>query len=180
MAQRGRPRKNAVTEQEAPQLSEESIEIAATEALEAMEDTGRPSVANPRNGRRKRVPINGYRNILNVEGKDPLFHYAWIRDDLVPRFESADYIFVDHDVVVGDTKINAASQVGSKISIPGGNGRTLYLMRQLKEYYDEDMAAYHTEIDESEASMFANLSKEAGRYGSVTSNVTRSHKGVRV
>lgn len=159
MAQRGRPRKQAAPEQvvgvqEQAVLIEEQIE--------------RPSVAQPRQARPKRVPVNGYRNILGVEGQDPSFHYAWIRDDLMDRFQSAGYEFVEHAVVVGDRKINAASQIGSKISVPGGNGRTLYLMRQLKEDYDEDMAAYHAEVDAKEAAMYAELnSKKDGRYGEV-------------
>ena len=169
MAQRGRPRKSAITEQEVPQEQpQEEVEQS------------RPSAANPRSGRTKRVPINGYRDILKVGGEDPNYHYAWIRDDLIPRFESAEYEYVTHAVTVGDRKINQASQMGSKVSIPGGNGRMMFLMRQLKEYYNEDMAAYHHQIDEDEAAMFGNLSREAGRYGEVSSSVTKSYKGQRV
>lgn len=171
MAQRGRPRKSAITEQDIPvaEPQQEDAELAP-----------RPSIANPRSGRKKRVPINGYRNVLSLEGQEPGWHYAFIRDDLVPRFESADYQFVTHDVVIGDRLINAASQVGSHISIPGGNGRVLYLMRQREEDYNEDMAAYHQQIDDDELAMFGNLTKEVGRYGTVTADVTKTFKGNRV
>lgn len=161
MAQRGRPRKNVLTGLD---IKEEIKE----QAVPQEEDQARPSASTNRSDRPKRVPINGYRDILSVQGQEAGFHYAWVRDDLVPRFESGAYEFVTHAVTVGDRKINSASQIGSKISIAGGNGRTLYLMRVLQEYYDEDMEAYNADIDAKEAAMFQQLnSKEGGRYGEV-------------
>lgn len=174
---RGRPRKAVTAEvvredfrgPDAPVVEQPQQEVEQVRPTRAIATRGR-----------KRVPVNGYRNILSVEGLDPLYHYAWINDYLVDRFQMAEYEFVEHDVVVGDRKINAASQIGSKISIPGGNGRTIYLMRQLKEYYDEDMASYHAEIDESEQAMLGMLTKDAGRYGQVSLEVTRSKNGKQV
>ena len=157
MAQRGRPRKNVITEQE---------NVAPVEVEQ--EEQTRAEVKIKRSGRPGRTPINGYRDILRVDGQEAGFHYAWVRDDLVPRFESAAYEFVTHALTVGDRKLNSASQIGSKVSIPGGNGRTLYLMRVLDEYYKEDMAAYNAEVDAREAAMLGKLnSKEGGRYGQV-------------
>lgn len=179
MAQRGRPRKAVATD-----VKPEGFR-GPTEVLEQVTEQPQQEVEQVRpkraiSQRRKRVPVNGYRNILSVEGLDPLYHYAWINDNLVDRFLLAEYEFVDHDVVVGDRKINAASQIGSKISLPGGNGRTIFLMRQLKEYYDEDMASYHAEIDETEMAMLGMLTKDAGRYGQVSMEVTRSKNGKQV
>ena len=178
MAQRGRPRKNVQSEEVRPEFKGPEVpqQIAVTDG----QAVDRPSVSAPRTGRKKRTPINGYRDVLKVDGQDPNYHYAWIGDNMVPKFEAADYEFVTHDVVVGDRKINAASQLGSKISMPSGNGRTLFLMRQLLEYYNEDMAAYHAEIDAGEATMIGNLTKEAGRYGTVEMDVTKSFKGKRI
>lgn len=134
---------------------------------EVKEVAQRPSSVN-RSGRKKRVPINGYRDVLKVEGQEPGYHYCWVRNDLVEKYQQSDYEFVTHEVKVGHKKINAASQIGSSVTIPGGNGVTLHLMRIPNEYYDEDMEALHQEIDEKEAVMFQQLnSKEGGRYGEV-------------
>jgi hypothetical protein len=133
----------------------------------------RPSKIN-RAARPERTPINGYRDILSVAGKEPGFHYCWVNEDKVPRYESALYEFVTHDVKVGDRRINAASQVGGKITLAVGNGVTAYLMRVLDEYYDEDMAKLNTELDELEAGLRANFNSKAdGRYGNVETKVTK-------
>lgn len=139
---------------------------------EVIEESPRPTKAAPRIGKRKRTPINGYKNVLSVDGQEPGYHYCWVEQDNVPRYENADYEFVTHDVVVGDRKVNGASQIGGKISIPGGNGMTLYLMRVLEEYYDEDFNALQDEIAEKEASLRRELnSKNDGRYGQVVMEV---------
>lgn len=152
----GRPRKT------------EQSEVIAAEGTEVQ----RPTKASSRIGTRKRVPINGYRDILSITGQEPGWHYCWVELDNVPRYENADYEFVTHDVIVGERKINAASQIGGKISIPGGNGMTLYAMRVLDEYYNEDMESLQSEIDEREASMKQALnSKSDGRYGEVDISV---------
>lgn len=158
MATRGRPRK-----------TEQPDTLTAPEVdTQAVEASPRPTAASGRVGRRKRTPINGYRNILGVEGQEPGYHYCWVVDDSVPRYENADYEFVTHDVVVGDKRINAGSGIGGKVSVPGGNGVTLYLMRVLEEYYKEDFEATQRELDMREQSMKRDLnSKDDGRYGSV-------------
>jgi hypothetical protein len=128
-----------------------------------------------RSDRPKRVPINGYRNILTVEGQEPGWHYVWVNDatqahgtNNVPRFEDAGYQFVEHSVSVGDRKINSASQVGGKVTRSMGNGVTGYLMRLPQEDYDSDQAALQAEINESERGLFEKLnSKTDGQYGNV-------------
>mgnify|MGYP001567928756 CR=1 FL=1 len=127
----------------------------------------RPSKIN-RSDRPKRVPINGYRNILSVMGQEPGWHYCWVNEDKVPRYEQAAYEFVTHDVIVGDRRINAASQIGGKVSLSVGNQSTAYLMRVLQEYYDEDMAAMHREVDKQDAGMQSDLNSGSdGTYGNV-------------
>src|SRR5882762_5995929 len=101
-----------------------------------------------------RVPIHGGKNILTVEGQEPGFHYCWVTDQNSPKYERAAYEYVTHSVIVGDRRIDAAPGIGTKVSIPGGNGVTLYLMRIPQELYDSDMKHFHTEIDEKEATMF--------------------------
>jgi hypothetical protein len=157
---RGRPRKNAIVSQPqaeaAQQVTNEGVVVETVEA--------KPAEQKQAAGRPKRVPINGYRDILKVAGQEPGWHYAWIADENTYKMEQGGYDFVTHDVTVGDRRINAASQVGSKISIPGGNGITLFLMRCPNEVYQEEMDLLHEKIDENEQAL---LNKEAGRYGDV-------------
>lgn len=158
---RGRPRK--VIAEQTPE-----VEVQSSESVETSEVSQEVAPTQPvakRTGRPSRVPINGYRDVLKVEGQEPGWHYAWIADSNTYRMEDAGYEFVEHDVVVGNRRINAASQIGSKVSIPGGNGVTLFLMRCPEEIYNEEMAMMHAEIDERERALL-NI-KEDGRYGSV-------------
>jgi len=142
--------------------------VHSEQVEENSESVSRPTSATSRANRKKRTPINGYRNILSVEGQEPGYHYCWVTGDNVPRFQNADYDFVTHDVVVGDRRVDAESMTGGNVSIPGGNGETLYLMRVLEEFYKEDMQELHSEIDDKERSMKQTLNnKDDGRYGEV-------------
>lgn len=115
-----------------------------------------------------RTPINGYRDRLTVSGKEPGFHYCLVNEDNVPRYESAGYEFVEHDVTVGDRKIDVATQVGGKVALPVGNGVTGYLMRIPQEYYDQDAGELQVENDKIMEALHENLNaKEDGRYGEV-------------
>lgn len=126
----------------------------------------RPDTLN-RAGREDRVPIHGSKNILTVEGKEPGFHYCWVTDLNAPRFERASYEFVTHSVVVGDRRVDAAPGIGTKVSIPGGNGVVLYLMRVPMELYLSDMNAEHRKVDQLEATMFETAASTPGTYGKV-------------
>lgn len=133
----------------------------------ARPNTDRPNTLN-RSERPKRVPINGLRNKLAVLGLEPGWHYIWLRDDEIYRFEMGGYDYVTHDVIVGDRAINVAGQVGAKVTYPGGNGVTLYLMRCPEEVYQEELAMVHQQVDEAEAAMKQHLNSNAdGRYGKV-------------
>lgn len=127
----------------------------------------RPVAVN-RSERPKRQPINGYRDLLSVQGKEEGFHYCWVNEDKVPRYEQGWYEFVTHDVIIGDKRVNTAAQLGGKVSLAVGNQMTAYLMRIPNEYYDEDMKAQSDMVDEVESSMKAKLNSGAdGQYGSV-------------
>ena len=127
----------------------------------------RPTSLN-RSERPKRVPINGKRDILTVVGQEKGWHYCWVNEDKVPRFQMSNYEFVDHDCVVGDRKIDAAARIGGKISKAVGNGMTAYLMRITQEEHDEDVALELKEIKDRENAMKRELNSSAdGRYGKV-------------
>lgn len=125
----------------------------------------RPSTVN-RSDRPKRVPINGFRDILSVIGKEPGWHYCWVPEHLVAKYEMGHYDYVTHEVIVGDRRINAGSQLGTKISMPVGNGVTGFLMRCTEEDFQAEKAYVHSEADRQEDAMRSS-SQESGRYGQV-------------
>lgn len=137
--------------------------------VERKEIEDRPSQVT-RSERPKRVPIHGTRDILSVTGLERGWHYLWVNDEggNIDRHLGARFYFVEHDVTVGDRKINAASQIGGRISLAVGNGVTAFLMRCTDEDYTEEMSLLHGEIDERERSMKDALNSKAdGRYGQV-------------
>jgi hypothetical protein len=127
----------------------------------------RPNTLN-RSERPKRVPINGLRDKLAVQGLEKGWHYIWIRDDEVYRFEMGGYDPVSHAVTVGDRHINTAGQIGANVTYPGGNGVTLHLYRCPEEVYQDELNAVHQQVDEGEAVMKQQLNSTSdGRYGKV-------------
>ena len=118
-----------------------------------------------------RTPIHGKKDILGVKGLEAGWHYCWVNDDEdgnLDRYSEGGFDFVTHNVVVGDKKVDAASQIGGKVSKAVGNGLTAYLMRCPQEVYEEEMGLLNTEVDERERGMKDSLnSKHDGQYGSV-------------
>jgi hypothetical protein len=133
----------------------------------------RPSAIN-REERPERTSIHGGKDLLSVDGQEPGFHYCWVNDYNVSRFEKAGYEFVTHEVVIGSRRVDAVTGIGAKHSLPVGNGVTAYLMRIPEEYFNEDNAALEKKVDEAEAAMFENLnSSKDGRYGKVEIQTNR-------
>lgn len=127
----------------------------------------RPTSLN-RSERPDRVPVNGKRDILTVIGQEKGWHYCWVNEDKVPRFQMGNYEFVDHDCVIGDRKIDAASRIGGKISKAVGNGVTAYLMRCPQEEFEEDERNHMAEVKAREDQMRRELNSSSdGRYGKV-------------
>ena len=121
-----------------------------------------------RSERPVRVPINGLRDKLTVIGQEEGWHYCWVNDDEVPRYQLGGYEFADHDCIIGHRKVDSAARIGGKISMAVGNGITGYLMRITQEDYDEDRRHELAEIAAREASMKKTLnSSDDGRYGKV-------------
>jgi len=133
----------------------------------AKTDESRPSKID-RSHRPKRVPIHGLRDKLNVTGQEPGWHYCFVNEDNVAKYEAAGYEFVTHEVQVGDRHIDKAQEVGGKVSIKVGNNLTGYLMRCTEEDYQEEMQLVDDETNAKEAALFKSLnSKEDGKYGEV-------------
>lgn len=131
------------------------------------DEAPRPTSIN-RSDRPQRVPINGLRDKLSVSPQEPGWHYCWINDSQVPTFEAGGYVFVTHDVKVGDRKIDNVMGLGGKVSMPGGNGVTIYLMRCTDEVYHEETQLNHDRVDQLESAMRSELNTASeGRYGKV-------------
>lgn len=104
--------------------------------------------------RARRTPINGTRNRLNVRGQEPGYVYRIVNDtdDRIQTFQEMGYEIVsDKSVTVGDKRIANPTQEGSPVKVSVGQGVQAYLMRQKKEWYDEDQLAKQKVVDELEA-----------------------------
>jgi len=88
--------------------------------------------------------------------KDPNFHYRIVNDtgSRIHAFQQAGYELVtDDDIVVGESRVSSAGELGSAKRIISDDGTTSFLMRIKKEYYDEDQKVKQDRIDELERSM---------------------------
>lgn len=90
--------------------------------------------------KRVRTPINGERTILEVSArsKEPGFHYAWIVEKNVYAAQEAGYEVVRHPVEVGNKRIDVGQIQGGTVTMNGGQGTILHLMRQPDEFWEED------------------------------------------
>lgn len=111
--------------------------------------------------KRTRVPINGHRTILEVKGKEPGFHYAWIGENMVFAAQEAGYEHVRHPVQVGTERIDVSRMpTDSYVTRNVGGMKIAYLMRQPQEFRDEDMAEIHARIDEQERARVRDASSD--------------------
>ncbi len=103
-------------------------------------------------GRTRRTPI-GTRNRLSVRDQDPNYHYRVVNvvDGRVELLQEQGYEIVSTQV--GDTRVDNPQGLGSASQIPVGNGIKAVVMRQRKDWYQEDQKTKQTSIDELEASM---------------------------
>lgn len=110
--------------------------------------------------RPKRVPL-ATRNRLNVKDKDPNYVYRYVNandqhdPDRVERMKEAGYELVPRNQggALGDNRVDNSSPMGSTASINAGQGKIAVLMRQRKEWFDEDQASKQSEVDAVEQSM---------------------------
>lgn len=117
--------------------------------------------------RTRRTPINGTRNRLTVRGQEEGFLYRIVNDldDRVQSLQEIGYeIVTDKNVTVGDKRIANPTQEGGPIKVSVGQGVQAYVMRQKKEFYDEDQRTKANAVDELEGQMKREATKE-GFYG---------------
>lgn len=114
--------------------------------------------------RPKRIPVSGNRDLITVQGKDPDFNYRIVKEKpgRVDKFQAAGYEMVTHAVEIGSTGERDTS-LGTPVRINLGRGDTGYLMRQPKEYFDEDQAAKEMELRSREESLIQNKQDTYGK-----------------
>lgn len=104
----------------------------------------------------RRTPINGVRNVLSVQGKEPGFHYRIVNDegDRVAQFEAQGYeIVTDPKIKVGERRIANPTKEGSPVRTSVGGGVQAYVMRIREDWYKEDQEAKQAHVNETEAAM---------------------------
>jgi len=124
--------------------------------------------------RPKRVPISGARPKMEVpkEALDPNYFYYWFNDvnNDIYHAKQAGFVHVQVDEVpLSNFGVDTSNSGSSDVSMRVGQGVTAFLMKQPKEFRDEDVAAYNARVDESESALKEKLnSGQDGQYGKVT------------
>lgn len=100
--------------------------------------------------------------------KDSDFVYRFVNDigSRIEQMKQAGYeIVTDDNLIVGDARVSDPNQMGSAKRVVSKDGTVQFLMRQKKEYYEEDQAAKQAHNDEIERAMKQTASE--GMYGSI-------------
>lgn len=117
--------------------------------------------------RPKRKPV-GTTNRLNVRNKDTAnYEYRWVNDtdDRISMFREAGYEVIDpNDADVEQSRIEGG--VGADKMVSVGGGTKAVLMRQRKEFYEEDQKVKQDRLD-SQLNSIINPNLE-GKYGKIT------------
>jgi len=128
--------------------------------------------------KKKRVPVSGAeRNVLTVQRKEPGFMYRFVNnvEDRIQRFLDAGYEPVTREQAgaVGDSRVDTSQGTSSVVEKGVGGGKKAILMRIPEEFYKEDQQVKQDHVDQLEASMRREATKD--RYGKldVTSSGAR-------
>ncbi len=121
--------------------------------------------------RTERVPVSSSRSPLAVKGFDQKnYQGRWVMDidDRIQVFLDGGYEFVPKTDIksAGERTTDTSSGLDSRVSKPAGRGKTLYLMRLPRKFYEEDRKAKDIEIDRTEEGL-KNPLKGEGNYGTV-------------
>ena len=100
--------------------------------------------------------------------KDSNFVYRFVNDTgaRIDQMKQAGYeIVIDDDLTVGDSRVSDATQQGSGKRVISKDGTVSYLMKQRKEFYEEDQKSKQEYVDATEQTMKQQASE--GMYGSL-------------
>lgn len=124
---------------------------------------------------KRRAPINGARNVLTVQGKEPGFAYRIVNDegDRISMMQERGYeIVTDSSIKIGDRRVATPSQQGSAVRMSVGKGIEGVLMRIPQEFYDEDQESKQQQVNELEAQM-KREAKGSADYGKVEISISK-------
>lgn len=121
-------------------------------------------VPQARSDRPERKPMYK-KNVVTFDGLDPNYHYRVVNDvdGRISRFTEAGYEFVISDKTIGDKQATEGSALDSRTAKSVGGGRTGYLMRIKREWYEEDQKAKAELVSATEKATKPNTA--AGQYG---------------
>jgi len=110
--------------------------------------------------KRERVPFGVPQSKLDVQGKDPNYHYRWVNDNDggVQKAEMSGYEFVGKEEVGLSPAAQAMNTgVDTKVRLLGGRDKGqpfyMYLMKVPKEWYEEDKEALADMADSNDATI---------------------------
>lgn len=106
-------------------------------------------------------------NVLTVEGRDPNFVYRFVNDTpgRIAQLEARGYVIESADAVkIGEQRVGKPSTLGSSATVHVGQGMTGVLMKQRKDWYDEDQAVKQAYVKQTED---ATKPQEDGMYGKI-------------
>ena len=103
---------------------------------------------------RIRHPIGAKRDVLTVQNPDKDYIYRIVNDNpgRINRFKEAGYELVEN-AVLGSSHADGSQANAGVVSKDVGKGVTAYVMRQRKDWYDQDQAAKQQRINEAEDGM---------------------------
>lgn len=110
------------------------------------------TIAKAPERRVRRSPLQN-KGKLGVAAKDPNYEYRFVNDvgDRVQEMMERGYeVVYKSETKVGDARVDNGSPEGSLATISAGDGVKSILMKQRKEFYDEDQAIKQGEIDKLE------------------------------
>lgn len=101
-----------------------------------------------------RVPIGTKRNITGVNDTPDGYIDRWVNDEpgRVEKFKRAGYELVESAEMLTSSADGSHDEQGV-VTKDMGKGVTAYLMRQRREYFDEDQSEKQRIVDETEESM---------------------------
>lgn len=113
--------------------------------------------------RATRKPLH-QRGPLSITGdKDPNMAYRFVNDvgSRIDNYKAAGWEMVtENDLVVGDSRVKDASDLGSAKRVTSDDGTVTYLMKIKKEFYDEDRAAKQAMAEEQEQALKTDTSRQ--------------------
>lgn len=135
----------------------------------------RPTTSSASAQRPRRQPL-AVRNRVSVKNQEPGYVYRVVNDvdDRIEELIERGYEIVPQTKVIreGDKRVDGASALGSVSSIPLGRGDRGVVMRQKREWNEEDQAAKQLRPDELEKTMKGSA-RQGADYGTFTVDVKK-------